>query len=114
MVEPRGEPNRELLQGTLDLLILKALSLAPMHAWGLTQRIKQMSREVLSVNPGSLYPALERLQDRGWIEAEWTVTENNRRAKVYRITAVGRRRLDAGTAEWRRLVLAVNAVLRTT
>lgn len=109
-----AEPHRELLQGTLDLLILKALSLVPMHAWGLTQRIRQMSHDVLSVNPGSLYPALERLQDRGWIDAEWSVTENNRRAKIYRITAAGHRRLETETAAWRRLVLAVNAVLRTT
>ena len=107
-------PERELLQGTLDLLILKALSLMPMHGWGLTQRIRQMSRDVLSVNPGSLYPALERLQDKGWIEAEWGVTENNRRAKFYRITAPGRRQLEIETEAWRRLVVAVNAVLRTT
>jgi transcriptional regulator len=109
-----ADPDRELLQGTLDLLILKALSLMPMHGWGLTQRIKQMSREVLSVNPGSLYPALERLQDRGWIEAQWGVTENNRRAKFYQITAAGRGQLDIETEAWRRLVVAVNAVLRTT
>lgn len=107
-------PDRELLQGTLDLLILKALSLMPMHGWGLTQRIRQMSRDVLSVNPGSLYPALERLQDRGWIEPEWGVTENNRRAKFYRITAPGRRQLEVEAEAWRRLVVAVNAVLRTT
>lgn len=109
-----ADPDRELLQGTLDLLILKALSLVPMHAWGLTQRIKQMSREVLSVNPGSLYPALERLQDSGWIESRWGITENNRRAKFYELTAGGRRQLELETEAWRRLVLAVNAVLRTT
>ena len=109
-----ADPDRELIQGTLDLLILKALSLMPMHGWGLTQRIKQMSREVLSVNPGSLYPALERLQDRGWIEAQWGVTENNRRAKFYQITVAGRAQLDVETEAWRRLVVAVNAVLRTT
>ena len=104
----------DLLQGTLDLLILKALSLMPMHGWGLTQRIRQMSREVLSVNPGSLYPALERLQDRGWIESRWGVTENSRRAKFYELTEAGRRQLEQETEEWRRLVIAVNAVLRTT
>jgi PadR family transcriptional regulator, regulatory protein PadR len=109
-----SDPDRELLQGTLDLLILKALSLTPMHAWGLTQRIREMSREVLSVNPGSLYPALERLQDRGWIEPRWGVTENNRRAKFYQLTASGRRRLEVETEAWRRLVVGVNAVLRTT
>lgn len=109
-----ADPDRELLQGTLDLLILKALSLVPMHAWGLTQRIRQMSREVLSVNPGSLYPALERLQDSGWIESQWGTTENNRRAKFYQLTAAGRRQLERETEAWRRLVVAVNAVLRTT
>lgn len=109
-----ADPDRELLQGTLDLLILKALSLVPMHAWGLTQRIRQMSREVLSVNPGSLYPALERLQDNGWIESQWGVTENNRRARFYQLTAGGRRQLERETEAWRRLVVAVNAVLRTT
>lgn len=104
----------EILQGTLDLLILKAVSLTPMHAWGLTQRIRQMSKDTLSVNPGSLYPALERLQDSGWIEPEWGVTENNRRAKFYRLTAAGARQLDLEMQAWRRLVGAVNAVLRTT
>jgi PadR family transcriptional regulator, regulatory protein PadR len=109
-----SNPDRELLQGTLDLLVLKAVSLTPMHAWGLTQRIREMSREVLSVNPGSLYPALERLQDRGWIEPRWGVTENNRRAKFYQLTASGRKRLEVETEAWRRLVVGVNAVLRTT
>ena len=109
-----SNPDRELLQGTLDLLILKAVSATPMHAWGLTQRIREMSREVLSVNPGSLYPALERLQDRGWIEPRWGVTENKRRAKFYQLTASGRKRLEVETAAWRRLVVGVNAVLRTT
>ena len=109
-----ADPDRELLQGTLDLLILKALSLVPMHAWGLTQRIRQMSREVLSVNPGSLYPALERLQDNGWIESQWGTTENNRRARFYQLTTAGRRQLERETEAWRRLVVAVNAVLRTT
>jgi transcriptional regulator len=109
-----ADPDRELLQGTLDLLILKALSLVPMHAWGLTQRIRQMSRDVLSVNPGSLYPALERLQDNDWIESQWGTTENNRRARFYQLTAAGRRQLERETEAWRRLVVAVNAVLRTT
>lgn len=109
-----ADPDRELLQGTLDLLILKALSLVPMHAWGLTQRIRQMSREVLSVNPGSLYPALERLQDNGWLESQWGITENNRRARFYQLTSAGRRQLERETDAWRRLVVGVNAVLRTT
>lgn len=107
-------PDRELLQGTLDLLILKALSLEPMHAWGLTQRIRQLSRDTLTVNPGSLYPALERLQDNGWIDPKWGTTENNRRAKFYQLSAAGRKRLAVETDAWRRLVIGVNAVLRTT
>jgi transcriptional regulator len=108
------QPTTDVLQGTLDLLILKALSLEPMHAWGLSQRLVQISREVLQVNPGSLYPALERLQNRGWITAGWSVTENNRRAKFYRLTAAGRRQLDVETETWRRYVGAVETILRTT
>ena len=105
---------RDVLQGTLDLLILKALSLRPMHGWGITQRIEQISAAVLRVNPGSLYPALERLQDRGWVAAEWGTTENNRRAKYYRLTAAGRRQLGVETQSWRQYVSAVDAILRTT
>jgi PadR family transcriptional regulator, regulatory protein PadR len=107
-------PATDVLQGTLDLLILKSLSLTPMHAWGITQRIEQISRDVLQVNPGSLYPALERLQDRGWISAEWGKTENNRRAKYYRLTAAGRKQLGIETDTWRRYVGAVDAILRTS
>jgi transcriptional regulator len=102
------------MQGTVDLMILKALSLEPMHGWGLTQRLRQITGEVMQVNPGSLYPALERLQDRGWIAASWGVTGNNRRAKYYRLTAAGLRRLGVETENWERLSAAVNAVLRTT
>lgn len=109
-----AKPTTDVLQGTLDLLIMKALSLAPMHGWGLTTRIEQISSDVLQVNPGSLYPALERLQDRGWISAEWGKTENNRRAKYYRLTAAGRRQLGVETDTWRRYVSAVDAILRTT
>ena len=109
-----ARPPMDLLQGTLDLLILKALSLEPMHAWGLSQRLEQISRDVLQVNPGSLYPALERLQNRGWINAGWSTTANNRRAKFYRLTAAGRRQLDVETETWRRYVGAVDAILRTT
>jgi transcriptional regulator len=98
----------------MDLLILKALSLEPMHAWGLSQRLEQISRDVLQVNPGSLYPALERLQNRGWITAGWSTTANNRRAKFYRLTAGGRRQLDVETETWRRYAGAVDAILRTT
>jgi PadR family transcriptional regulator PadR len=109
-----ARPSTDVLQGTMDLLILKALSLEPMHGWGISLRLQQISREVLQVNPGSLYPALERLQDRGWISAEWSLTENNRRAKYYRLTAAGRRQLGVETDTWRRFVGAVDAILRTT
>jgi PadR family transcriptional regulator PadR len=106
--------NRDVMQGTLDMLVLKAVSLAPMHGWGITQRIEQITDNVLRVNPGALYPALERLQDRGWISAEWATTENGRRAKYYRLTARGRKQLGQETDSWRRMVAAVEAVLRTT
>jgi transcriptional regulator len=103
--------NADVLQGTLDLLILKALSLEPMHGWGVAQRIHQISREALQVNQGSLYPALHRLEHRGWIVAEWGTSENNRRAKYYRLTATGRQQLDAELATWRRYSRAVELVL---
>jgi PadR family transcriptional regulator PadR len=106
--------ERDVVQGTLDMLILKAVSLAPMHGWGLTQRVAQLSSDVLQVNPGSLYPALERLQDRGWIAAKWGVTENGRKAKYYRLTAAGRRMLGEEAASWRKVVAAVEAVLSAT
>ena len=106
--------NRDVVQGTVDMLVLKAISLTPMHGWGITQRIDQITRGVLQVNPGSLYPALERLQDRGWIRGEWGTSENARRAKYYRLTARGRKQLGEETASWRRMAAAVEAVLRTT
>jgi len=106
--------NNDVLQGTLDLLILKAVSLDPMHGWGIAQRIQQMSREVLQVNQGSLYPALHRLEDREWIAAEWGVSENNRRAKYYSLTKTGRRQLAAEAATWRRFSAAVDAILATS
>jgi transcriptional regulator len=96
------------------MLVLKALSLAPMHGWGITQRIGQITDGVLQVNPGSLYPALERLEDQGWIAAEWGTTENNRRAKYFHLTAAGRRQLGQETASWRRLSAAIETMLRTT
>ena len=111
MPKPR---ERDVVQGTLDMLILKALSLAPMHGWGVTQRIEQITKNVLQVNPGSLYPALERLQDRGWVTTEWGTTENGRTAKYYKLTAAGRRQLGQETESWRKMVAAVEAVLRTT
>ena len=104
----------DVLQGTLDLLILKALSLEPMHGWGVSQRIQQISRDVLQVNQGSLYPSLHRLEDRGWIAAEWGVSENNRRAKFYQITAEGRRQLATEMEGWQRYALAVQRVLQAT
>ena len=101
----------DLLQGTLDLLILKAVSLEAMHGWGISQRIQQFSSGVLEVNQGSLYPALHRLVKRKWLEASWGTSENNRRARFYRLTAVGRRQLTAETDTWRRFSAAVEAVL---
>ena len=108
------QSNADVLQGTLDLLILKAASLEPLHGWGISQRIRQMSRGVLEVNQGSLYPALHRLVRRGWLEASWGISENNRRARFYRLTPSGRRRLAEETAIWRRFSGAVEAVLATS
>jgi PadR family transcriptional regulator PadR len=105
------ETANDVLQGTLDLLILKALSLEPMHGWGVSQRINQISEGSLQVNQGSLYPALHRLEYRGWIRAEWGASENNRRAKYYRLTATGRKQLAAETAQWRRFSNGVELVL---
>jgi transcriptional regulator len=106
--------SRDVVQGTLDMLVLKALSLTPMHGWGITQRIEQITNGVLTVNPGSLYPALERLPDRTWITAAWETTESGRNAKYYKLTAAGRRRLGTETESWRRMAAAIEAVLRTT
>ena len=106
-----AETNAEVLQGTLDLLILKAVSLEPMHGWAVAQRIRQISEETLQVNQGSLYPALHRLEYRGWIVAEWGASENNRRAKFYRLTATGRRQLAREQAQWRRFATGVELVL---
>ena len=109
-----GEKARgDLLQGTLDMLVLKALQLQPMHGWGITERIQQWSRQVLQVNQGSLYPALQRLERQRFIRAEWRTTENNRRARYYELTAAGRRQLAAEVSHWERLSDAVNLVLRT-
>lgn len=103
----------EVLQGTLDMLVLKALSLEPMHGWGVAQRIQQMSRDVLQVNQGSLYPALHRLEERGWIASTWGMSEANRRAKYYELTRLGRQQLGAEVESWQRFVLAVGNVLET-
>lgn len=104
----------DLLQGTLDLLVLKALQVEPMHGWGITERIQQWSGDVLQVNQGSLYPALARLERRGFIRAEWGTTENNRQARYYSLSSAGRRELAAERAHWHRLSAAVNQVLDVT
>ena len=109
---PPPSPS-DVLRGTLDLLVLKTLTLEPMHGWGISQRIQQTSRGVLDVNQGSLYPALQRLEQRGLIDSDWKTTENNRRAKYYRLTAAGRRAVGAETESWRRYVLAVDHILGT-
>src|SRR2546423_1565361 len=101
-----------LPQGTLDLLILKALSLEPMHGWGISERIHQVSRATLQIPQGSLYPALHRLERRGWITASWGASDNNRRAKYYELTRAGRKQLDAEAKDWERLMTAVALVLR--
>ena len=103
----------ELLQGTLDMLILKSISHAPMHGFGISVRIRQMSQEALKVEQGSLYPALYRLENRGWIKSEWGVSDNNRRAKFYELTNVGQKQLGVETANWERLSSAINLVLAT-
>ena len=104
-------PRLDLLQGTLDLLILRALQTEPMHGWAISDRIQQISQEVLQVNQGSLYPALHRLEHRGWIEAEWGVSELGRRARFYRLTAAGRKQLKLETDQWARLTTAIGRVL---
>jgi transcriptional regulator len=109
------KPDRlDLPQGTLDLLILKALSLGPQHGWAVAERIKQISREALAINQGSLYPALHRLERRAWIKATWGTSDNNRKAKYYDLTAKGRAQLESETDAWQRLVSAVGLVMRTT
>ena len=103
--------SSDLLQGTLDLLILKTLQLGPMHGWGISQRLQQTSGDVLQVQQGSLYPALHRLENRGWVKAEWGPSDNNRRAKFYELTATGKRQLAREIAEWERLSSAIALVL---
>jgi len=104
--------STELLQGTLDLLILKVLCLEPMHGWAIAQRIRQLSNDVLRVNQGALYPALHRLEHQAWIEATWGESENNRRAKYYSLTKAGRKRLESEEQSWDRLSTAVQGVLK--
>ena len=106
------ESHLELLQGTLDLLILRTLQNGSMHGWSISERIQQVSREVLQVNQGSLYPALHRLEHQAWIEAEWGVSELGRRARFYRLTAAGRKQLERETENWDRLADAIGRVLK--
>lgn len=101
----------DLPQGTLDLLILRTLALQPLHGWGVSERVQQMSSDVLQIQQGSLYPALHRLERRGWIKARWGVSDQNRRAKYYELTRAGRRQLDACRSDWMKLSAAVAAVL---
>jgi PadR family transcriptional regulator len=103
----------ELVQGTLDLLILKTLTLEPMHGWAIAQRIHQMSAEVLQIGQGALYPALHKLEQNGWITAEWSVSENNRRAKYYTLTKAGRKAMEQEAAQWERLSAAISLIVRT-
>lgn len=103
--------STDLLQGTLDLLILKTLALEPMHGWGVAQRIQQVSKDALQIGQGSLYPALYRLEYKGWIKSEWGTSENNRRAKFYRLTPAGRKNLETELADWDRLSAAIALVL---
>ena len=107
-------PQTDALRGSLDLLVLKTLSLAPMHGWGSSQRVQQISDGVLEVNQGSLYPALQRLEKDGLVTSEWGTTDNNRRARFYRITASGRKALGNELESWRRFAAGLEAVLRTS
>jgi transcriptional regulator len=107
------QPNTDVIQGTLDLLILKTLSLEPMHGFGIARRVEQISRSVFKVNPGSLLTALERLTRAGWLDAEWRQTENSRRAKFYTLTRAGKKQLDVETEDWIRRASAVARLLKT-
>lgn len=108
-----SEEKMDLLQGTLDLLILKALKLGPMHGFGISVLIRQMSEDVLRVEQGSLYPALYRLERQGWISAEWGVSDNNRKARFYKLTPAGRKQLVQETSNWERLSRAINLIVKT-
>ena len=102
----------DLVQGTLDLLLLKILALEPLHGWAVSQRLKQMSSDALQVSDGSLYPALHKLEHRGWIRAQWKASENNRRSKLYSLTRLGRRQLEQETANWNRISAAITGIVK--
>ena len=104
----------DLLQGTLDLLVLKALALGPLHGLGVSSRIEQITQGAFQVKPGSLFPALHRMEEAGWLESSWGDSENNRRAKFYRLTKAGRRQLETETADWQRISLAIATALKAT
>jgi PadR family transcriptional regulator, regulatory protein PadR len=110
-VTKKMPPSADLLQGTLDMLILRAIALQPEHGWAIAQRIQQVSNNVLQIGQGSLYPALHRLEYKGWIRAQWGTSENNRKARFYSLTAAGRKQLDTELANWDRLMGAINLVL---
>lgn len=112
--EELGAADVQLLQGTLDLLILKVVALQPIHGYGIVQRLQQISKEALHVRQGSLYPALYRLENRGWLKSEWKTTEGGREAKYYNLTRLGRQQLDAETEGWKRFCEAISLVLETT
>ena len=104
--------NTDVIQGTLDMLILKTLSLEPMHGFGIARRIEQITQNVFKVNPGSLLTALQRLERNGWLNAEWRVTENSRRAKIYRLTPTGKKQLENETTDWQRRAAAISRLLK--
>jgi PadR family transcriptional regulator, regulatory protein PadR len=110
----REQDSKELLQGTLDLLVLKALSAQPLHGLGVSNRIKQITSGTFDVKPGSLFPALHRMEEAGWLKAEWGESENNRRAKFYSLTRAGRRQLEHETEDWQRIAMAMSSALRAT
>lgn len=109
-----GEKRTDLLQGTLDLLVLKALSLGPLHGLGVSHRIEQITKGTFQVKPGSLFPALHRMEEAGWLKSSWGESENNRRAKYYSLTRVGQRQLEAETRDWQRISLAIASALKAT
>ena len=108
------EKKTDLLQGTLHLLVLKALSLGPLHGLGVSQRIEQVTKGTFQVKPGSLFPALHRMEEAGWLKSSWGESENSRRAKYYRITKAGQRQLEAETEDWQRIAIAITSALKAT